>query len=237
MTPKEAIQFIVQDYIGPIDFVSKDIKVLKSVCAGNGLDYTVFKHDLHGIVVLVRGTDEEVDWYTNIDIRSSKMKYSGHLLSVHRGFCVRAKEIQHQIALLGLKFSSVTFIGHSMGGAIAEILCAMARERYMAAKSIVFGSPGWLRSRRLNTIDSRFIFCDDLVTQLPLSFQSPAKDILLFDKDKHHDAAIQKKGLQVLGKKWFRFNVIMRAIWKTKWSVKGWKARHSAQRYLRAFEK
>jgi hypothetical protein len=75
-------------------------------------------------VIAVQGTHDLGHWRPNLDVGTTPI-VAGHNVRVHKGARVCAAQSLEKIAPL-LPYKRVAFVGHSMGGAIAQIVLAMA---------------------------------------------------------------------------------------------------------------
>ncbi|MGI9327720.1 MAG: lipase family protein [Pseudomonadales bacterium] len=87
-----------------------------------GRDYAIIVSDADRHFVAFRGSDEPLDWLTNLAIWRAKTSMG----SVHRGYHRTSQALLPalQAELQSLHTGPVVFTGHSMGGALA-LLCAL----------------------------------------------------------------------------------------------------------------
>ena len=102
--------------------------------------------------IAIRGSDDPVDWWSNIHIsRTGKL---------HSGFLEAAHNISLQLPAI---FGGTIFTGHSRGGAIAEILA----QRFKC-HAITFGAPK--TGVKYDKVTA-FIAAGDPVPHLPLTYR------------------------------------------------------------------
>lgn len=134
------------------------------------------------IVVSVKGTSSEKEWYSNFDIGTTA-KFSNYsdwtISSNHKGFDVAANRIQKLILsyvssyCTGSSTKAYMLTGHSRGAAIANILGARLIDAGNAAYTYTFASPNTTTNTSANASKYASIFNvvnkDDFVPYVPCS--------------------------------------------------------------------
>jgi len=147
-------------------------------CSGaflSGLNAYILRHG-DDLVVSIRGSQELIDWFQNA--RARKKRYER--VWVHRGFADSARSFintfEDQSDSWG-PFNRIWFTGHSMGGAVAQLVAYVLTKRdYEIATVMTFGSPRvggpltWVRRVGRIGLDEkivRWVNNGDLVTRIP----------------------------------------------------------------------
>lgn len=136
-------------------------------------------------LIVIRGTSSLQDWRTNLNIRRTR-------IGEHQGFRLAANEIKTQVFNVchKNKFNNFVIVGHSAGGAIAEII---ASDLIVGKKLklITLGQPragGSKFNRFLKYTGSRkyrFVYGDDPIPHsVPwwLGYRHYGEAIKLFDR-------------------------------------------------------
>lgn len=98
-----------------------------------GTDTAVIYGDYNEIIV-VDGSDTVIEWISNFRCRLNNKK-------IHVGFYHAAEKFFDQFKSMIEEDKQYFFVGHSRGGAIAQILSLMFAERGAFCNVITFGSP------------------------------------------------------------------------------------------------
>lgn len=80
----------------------------------------IVRHTADGLVIAFPGSDNAACWLTDFDVRTVDVKGAG---KIHAGFWSAWKAISAPV-LAAINGQPVTFVGHSLGGALS--LCAAA---------------------------------------------------------------------------------------------------------------
>ena len=135
---------------------------VRTVVAGSMVAYVGRARGRDGapdvIVVAFRGTDDDLDWATNLNVRGTA--YPGG--SAHRGFVAAYEALRAdlfaELEELGADADDRIWVtGHSLGGALA-LLCVddLDRSRYGPDGLMTFGQPMVVRSGLIRDLDDRF---------------------------------------------------------------------------------
>ncbi len=127
-----------------------------------GITYSFGGGILH---IAYSGTNDNRDILTNLAIRPN-------FRGCHRGFFDRAESLLAVTLEVIEKYTNgrdvqIILCGHSQGGALAQIICSMIKNKYKYVMAITFGSPKvWLRwcAPKINHI--RCVQKDDPVPKL-----------------------------------------------------------------------
>lgn len=92
------------------------------------------------VIIAIRGSDDLQDWYSNIF--KTKLTTGGY----HAGFEAGCDSIFHAVEKFAIRFMKhkpIWFVAHSRGGAVACILAAKLKWRYLSAtfECVTFNSP------------------------------------------------------------------------------------------------
>lgn len=124
------------------------------------------------IVVAFRGTDEPIDWISDVQYRQVR-GYGGH---VHRGFADQMAGIEERMLAAVKKYrdakQAVWVTGHSLGGALATLAAKMLGRRYRKEPFMTntFGSPRVLNPTAAEALKQtiyRFVNDQDIVPHVP----------------------------------------------------------------------
>ena len=193
MNAKELCQLCKLSYLPPKVFKSEldeqfpELECMANFHPSSGLDAyllgekpTVAPFVASPHVLVVRGSDELTDWLkTNIDIRwKNHDKYR-----IHRGFYRQAMELaallseSYDLRKTGIRYAT----GHSLGGAVIEVL--MALRPFWIGEATTFGAPGTRRIASMEFVQSQFmdrcVLKDDPVPRVPLSYLSDGDTMFL----------------------------------------------------------
>ncbi len=136
-------------------------------------------------VLAFRGTTDSTDWMTNLQVRKKVVRGEGHSLLVHSGFAMAYEQIgaHVQASLSDLEIENklpLVIVGHSLGGALAQIALATIRYERIAA-CYTFGSPKftslWHRTRS-RAPHFRIVNGWDVIPQSPSILRGYAHDVL-----------------------------------------------------------
>lgn len=124
--------------------------------------------------VAIRGTDSPTDWATNFNFSPIYKIISKKNVSFHSGYYKSAINILDVISMSFKKFRGpIYFVGHSYGGSVATIMCALmlARHPERDFNAIAFGPtpcaselPEYIKKKIISIVLST-----DVVTTLSLS--------------------------------------------------------------------
>ncbi len=170
--------------------------------------------DDRNLVVALRGTDEAIDWVTNLKTAQTR----GFGGAVHRGFLDALALIWPQVWAKVIEArdneQTLWLTGHSLGGALATILAArFAEEGLEPYLTCTFGSPRVFSPKAASAYLPRlyrFVNKGDLVPTVPPPFTLPwyryshtgSLSIVL---DKHRRQAVQLKGHDQDRFSWWRW--------------------------------
>lgn len=125
-------------------------------------------------VIVLRGTDNKVDWVVNLDMRSTEVEQG----SIHRGFLSTYEAMKPQIlkALDQSKPKHLWVTGHSLGGALA-VACAydlVEKQRRHLDGLITFGQPMVMKRDLASYCDNmlvsryaHYVNDEDIVPRIP----------------------------------------------------------------------
>lgn len=133
--------------------------------------------DERNLVVVLRGTDELIDWVTNLSV-TQVLGYGGH---AHRGFAETLEavwsEIFTRVENLLDRGQTVWVTGHSLGGALATLAAArLNAEGIEPYITCTFGAPRCLDPRAAGQYLPRlyrFVNKGDLVPTVPPALTLP----------------------------------------------------------------
>ena len=122
---------------------------VKSFQACYGDDFKVSSLDVNGVrvfvlrdkhreIVVFRGTDNLLNWLTNLKVEAVPFK-AVPKAQVHSGFFEIAKTVEKKVKLDKEKLVTVT--GHSLGGAVALLYGALLHDDGYDVRVITFGAP------------------------------------------------------------------------------------------------
>ena len=121
-------------------------------------------------VIVVRGTSNEENAFVDIALQLLPDKKTG--VKIHQGFSQAANNFYQQVLPLLRKDYRVITVGHSLGGAVANILAMyLDEDKFTIAKSVTFGQPkitnvaGARKYAHLNVI--RVVTPKDVVPLVP----------------------------------------------------------------------
>lgn len=129
---------------------------------GTGIYYSFGEGILH---IAFSGTQNTADVRTDL-------RFLPNLSGCHRGFFNRAKSLLETVVEIIDKNSyqrdiQIYLVGHSLGGAMAQILCKMLKGKYKYLSAITFGSPRvWLKFNNPKVDHIRVEHRDDPVPKL-----------------------------------------------------------------------
>ena len=116
-------------------------------------------------VVFIRGTDNVQNIITDLDARIFYDEKIG--INLHRGFRDAAEDIYNDL-LVNYNFQEeVWFVGHSLGGAIAQILALWFKEDGYDTKALTYGSPSVTTEKIDDFYHIRVIIKTDPIPFLP----------------------------------------------------------------------
>lgn len=122
------------------------------------VEYSIFKHD-DLTVCAIPGTNSMRDMFDNIKAYKTTVKINGKKYKIHSGFWSQSEQIFNKV------YHCDHFIGHSLGGAIAQC-CALRFNKSCAT----FGSPrvgGYKFAMEIEKIHTRVKSKGDSITHLP----------------------------------------------------------------------
>lgn len=134
--------------------------------------YAVCSKD-DSLFITIRGSGSDVDWATAFDFEQENHNISGKDVAFHSGFYKTAMNV---LNVIGECFDdcsgTIYFTGHSYGGSVATVLCALASDMYKnkSFQAITFGaapSMSELPEEIENSISS-FIMANDIVPVLSI---------------------------------------------------------------------
>lgn len=123
------------------------------------------------LVVAFRGTDDIIDWHTNI--KSFQKPYDS-FGNIHEGFYDAYASIKNDLFVYLYDFGLPIFVtGHSLGGALATLLTAEIMDKQDFDSCYTFGSPRVGDSTFAEALDGKRIYRvinnSDIVTTVPTS--------------------------------------------------------------------
>lgn len=124
------------------------------------------------VVVAFPGTDSVMNWVRDLDFVPGD--FGSDIGPLHEGFGKGALGLWTQLRPM-LASKRVWFTGHSLGGALALIVAAFAKEEQFVAEAVVtFGAPraGTVRLREWMTVLAvrQYRHRDDMVPEVPPEF-------------------------------------------------------------------
>lgn len=143
----------------------------------NGVEFSLVDN-----VFVFRGTDEITDWITNARVLPWYVKGLGWC---HSGFVKTADDIcEKALALVlreGVNWKELQFTGHSLGGAIAQLVAAMfVKQDLIIHECVAFAPPCVGRVKPLSLIpNTAYRFGNDIVPMVPLLLRRPTELIPL----------------------------------------------------------
>ena len=147
-----------------LGFESKDVKLISN----SGSECVVVSNDSQ-VWIVFRGTNDKKDHISNLHFAKTK-----NSLEIHIGFNSRLDKILPEVLEEITKHSSkdVYFAGHSLGGAMAQIVATMATN--IMSTCFTFGCPRvgtLLFSAKAQHVNHyRFVNCTDPITVMPPRF-------------------------------------------------------------------
>lgn len=138
-----------------------------------GLEAYLAEHDQY-VVLVFRGTEDARDWATNLQVGKRKLKVAGRTIRLHAGFLRSYQQVGSRIEAaldrtLAQRSRPLFVIGHSLGGALAQIATAVSRRPELAA-CYTYGAPRvaatWFR-RTLRAPHHRVVNGWDVVPIVP----------------------------------------------------------------------
>lgn len=157
---KKAARYALKAYDEDID------GALKIESSGTSTTAYIIEHARHQYVVF-RGTQQARDWIFNLT--AFPWRYSGRW--VHGGFMMAHRSVWKEISSkLDLK-KEIIFVGHSLGGALAELSAHCCRF-FPAVRLITFGKPNvFVRpsKAKMKELKSQvsFVCGSDMVARIP----------------------------------------------------------------------
>jgi hypothetical protein len=142
---------------------------------GTGGDYKLLR-DRSRLILTVRGSSEPLDWLINAVVQTAP---TGPYLGAHAGFAAAAQSLIDDIrtdvdAQLVLGASGLVVVGHSLGGAVGQLLAhRLEALGYPVERVVTFGAPAAGRSTwssvyaNMNSRTHGFQDHRDLVVCLP----------------------------------------------------------------------
>lgn len=141
-----------------------------------GAQAYAFKPNKDQAVIVFRGTDSECwnDFLADIKAWQSESDVNGE---VHSGFKHEVDKLEKRIILwiksrAVNKETEVILTGHSLGAAMASIMCSRLHDLGYNVKLYTFGSPRVGDSNWANQFSNievhRFVNCNDIVCRVPL---------------------------------------------------------------------
>jgi predicted lipase len=149
-----------------LNFKELGYQLIKSIDIGGAQAYILTKDNRQYIVF--RGSDERVDWQINFNAAQVRTEHPGKL---HRGFYISASRCEMAISSAINHDLPTYFVGHSYGGALAQIMAVM--QWPIKWRTVVtFGAPMVGDAEFVNYADSKALHIrvrnnNDIVTQLP----------------------------------------------------------------------
>ena len=127
-------------------------------------------------IVALRGSDDDRDWGANLDRRLIFTQYDGDV-KIHSGFGYMASKVYLQVRDALDKNKTVYLTGHSMGGALAQIISHdLLTDGFLIWGCVTFGAPR-VGNRKFaeclnmeHTPKIRVVLKNDVVPHLPSMF-------------------------------------------------------------------
>jgi len=206
---------------------------------GNNLDYyqdiatdAEMMYNAEANLFIFKGSDSKQDWKQNFSFLP--MEYNG--MKFHRGFLEQFKALEPILKEQITKETQVTFTGHSLGGAIAEIASWHFHKLGYNVRMVTFGCPrSGLKELKTyynnSTIDSfTYIEGNDPVPLLPKRpFRHPERHRVLM-QDGNFLTMDEKFNWKYFA---YRINFISRFVAWTKKKPSEW---HDSNRYRKSIE-
>ncbi len=184
--------FMNEFCLGDIVF---DYKVIKFINDKHGDDYCILENDTEYILA-IQGTDpkEMGDLKTNLLLfRDEEKSPSGKTFKVHHGYNEDAKNIlyvEHESILNAFQNKKkITIIGHSLGGAIAEMIGLYLSFENIETKVYAYGPPAIGDSSIIKVFEeymknNTIIYCvtEDIIPSL-IFFNEHPSDVMYMNKD------------------------------------------------------
>lgn len=139
-------------------------------------------HEVPLVVLAIRGTSHTREWVSDANVASS-VKNGNYNVEYHEGFDAAADEAYGHLARymvhhgIGMRDARVWIVGHSRGGAVANLVGAFMceSEEFDPENIFVYGfaTPGVTRRKDADSEEFRGIFNvvdpEDMVARMPLS--------------------------------------------------------------------
>ena len=147
------------------------------------------------IIVAFRGTDSRKEWRRNMLFRRKSIP--GHEGKWHRGFTKGFFQvIPNLISYLSGSLKPVTFVGHSLGGAFAQLAAARLDKIVDVASVVTFGSPRVANKLAADTFNNNFskrpvVHFKNLGDEIPhlppllLGYHETGRSVVLAPTKKH----------------------------------------------------
>lgn len=146
------------------------------------------------VEVLFRGSESLQDWI--VDFQAIAHPNSGDCYGIHRGFLAAFDSIKAGLVreLKARGDKPISYTGHSLGGALAQVAAYVLYPVYgLGASSVItFGSPRWCNDKVASSYDSmyatlgamklRWVNHKDVVTDVPpkaLGYKHPDDEVYL----------------------------------------------------------
>lgn len=126
------------------------------------------------VLLIFRGTTDKSDWATNVQAGKRRVEVGGRTVFLHAGFLLSYRQVSERIetavaAELDRHSRPLYIVGHSLGGALAQIATALSTRPELTA-CYTFGAPriaaSWFR-RVLTVPHYRVVNGWDVVPTVP----------------------------------------------------------------------
>jgi hypothetical protein len=126
------------------------------------------------VLLIFRGSSEKSDWATNLQVGKRRVEVGDRVVFLHAGFALSYRQIEKRLlaevdAEMARQSRPLYIVGHSLGGALAQIATAMSTRPELTA-CYSFGAPrvaaSWFR-RTLTVPHYRIVNGWDVVPTVP----------------------------------------------------------------------
>lgn len=178
MKPSEAVRLAYAVYSDDVNIYKDKFRANKVTVIDEDNDYAVVLERWDDVVVCIAGSDDLKDWFDNFKIISEHIPNYGKMhFGFYESFCSLNIQISRCMSKID-RNKPVKIIGHSKGGAIAEIMAFYLKKtaRFEDVELFTFGSPRvgkgeWHRRFLDSEIKySRYVNGKDPVPRVPRNY-------------------------------------------------------------------